>query len=289
MTYGRIGILPFRLIVEREENSGTLSCPQCHGALVYPDGLNGEIVCRACGLVINRARVSQGFKEWTPKWFYNWSEKDSETLREWLSVLRTVSCRLNLADFPYREETARMIRSKSNMLFRSQRFGKNKTEAVAALVHLILKKYDEVRPLKEICDSLSLDKRLVMKYAWTMRKMIGFRPTVSAREYLWKYAWNVTPDTELIKTADQLLTRLKMKMSGNPLTLAAGALYYVCRSRKLKVSKDEIGEAFHISNRTVYSNERRISRLISAQDKLQLETQYLQLKLVKPRFRRAVK
>jgi len=29
------------------------------------------------------------------------------------------------------------------------------------------------------------------------------------------------------------------------------------------MSKDRIGEAFHISGRTVYSNERRIKRLMS--------------------------
>jgi DNA-binding CsgD family transcriptional regulator len=46
--------------------------------------------------------------------------------------------------------------------------------------------------------------------------------------------------------------------------LAAGAFYFICKSRKIKMSKDEIGEAFHISGRTVYSNERRISELMSA-------------------------
>ncbi len=45
--------------------------------------------------------------------------------------------------------------------------------------------------------------------------------------------------------------------------MAAGAFYFICKSRKIKISKDEIGDAFHISGRTVYSNERRINGLMS--------------------------
>ena len=240
-----------------------MNCPECHGALVFPNGLSGEIICKRCGLVISRARTDQGFTEWTPRWFSNWSEDDSDTLREWLTMLRTVSCQLNLPNFPYREEAARLIRLKSDTFFRSQRFGKNKREAIAALVHLVLKKYNEMRPLKEICERLSLDHRLVMKYAWAMRKMTNLHKTFSAKDYLRKYGWKLTSNAELIQTAEQLLTNIRKEISGNPTSLAAGAFYFVCKSRKAKVSKDEIGEAFHISCRTVYSNERRISRLIS--------------------------
>jgi len=242
---------------------GPLNCPQCYGALVFPNGLSGEIVCKTCGLVISRGRTSQGFTEWAPKWFSNWNENDSDTLREWLTTLRTVSCQLNLPNFPHKEETARIIRLKNDVLFRSQRFGKNKREAVAALVYLVLRKYNEMRPLKEICETLSLDYHLVMKYAWTMRKMTNFHIAFSAKDYLRKYGWKLTYNAELIQTAEQLLTSIRKEMSGNPISLAAGALYFVCKSRKMKMSKDEIGKAFHISGRTVYSNERRISRLMS--------------------------
>jgi len=174
-----------------------------------------------------------------------------------------VSCQLNLPSFPYREEAARVIRVKSDIFFRSQRFGKNKREAVAALVYLVIREYDEIRPLKEICQKLSLDHRLVMKYAWTMRKMTNFHKTFSARDYLGKYGWKLTSDAKLIQAVEHLLTNIRNEISGNPVSLAAGALYFLCRSRKMKVSKDDIGKAFNISPRTVYSNERRIRRLIS--------------------------
>lgn len=240
-----------------------MNCPQCHSALVFPNGLTGEIVCKRCGVVISRARTSQGFTEWTPKWFSNWNEDDSDTLRKWLTTLRTVSCQLNLPNFPHREEAARIIRLKSDVFFRSQRFGKNKREAVAALIHLILKKYNEIRPLKEICTSLSLDRRLVMKYAWAIRKMTKISRTFSAKDYLRKYGWKLTSDGGLIEAAERLLTSVRREIGGNPVSLAAGAFYFVCKSKKMKMSKDEIGEAFYISGRTVYSNERRINRLMS--------------------------
>jgi hypothetical protein len=67
----------------------------------------------------------------------------------------------------------------------------------------------------------------------------------------------------ILKKAEQLLTSIQKEISGNPVSLAAGAFYFVCKSRKMKMPKDEIGEAFNISGRTVYSNEHRISELMS--------------------------
>jgi phage regulator Rha-like protein len=48
------------------------------------------------------------------------------------------------------------------------------------------------------------------------------------------------------------------RRGGNPIALAAGALYHVCKNKKLKVSKEQIAEAFGISHRTVYANEAQI-------------------------------
>jgi transcription initiation factor TFIIIB Brf1 subunit/transcription initiation factor TFIIB len=248
-----------------------LNCPECHGTIVYPKGANGELVCKNCGLVISPPQKTPSFTRWAPRWFSNWNEDDSETLREWLTTLRMISCQLNIPNFPYREEAARMIRLNSNILFRSQRFGKNKREAVAALVHLVLKEYDKMRPLKEISQMLSLDHRLVTKYAWTMHKMVRFHRAFStkdnlrksAKDYLRKYGWNLTADAKVMQQAEQTLKTIRKQISGNPISLAAGAFYFVCKSRNIKVSKDKIGEAFHISGRTVYSNERRINTLMS--------------------------
>lgn len=249
-----------------------MNCQKCGNPVVFPEGLMGEIVCSRCGLVINRAQIARGFTQWTPKWFSNWSEGDSETLREWLTTLRTVSCQLNVPNFPYREEVARTIRQKRDVFFRSQKFGKNKRAAIAALIHLVLKEYDTIRPLKEICQKLALDTSLVMKYAWTMKKAVNNHGTSSdirrksAKDYLRKYGWKVTKDVELVLTAEKVLAKIKKKTGGNPVSLAAGAFYYACKDRNVKVSKDQIGEAFYISSRTVYSNERKISKLIATEN-----------------------
>jgi len=81
---------------------------------------------------------------------------------------------------------------------------------------------------------------------------------------LLKYnAWKLTHNIDLIKNAEGLLERLGKKASGNPVSLAAGAFYHICKSKGVKLSKDEVGMAFHISGRTVYSNEKKISKMVS--------------------------
>jgi transcription initiation factor TFIIIB Brf1 subunit/transcription initiation factor TFIIB len=85
----------------------------------------------------------------------------------------------------------------------------------------------------------------------------------SAKDYLRKYGWKLTADAKLIQQTEKMLKIIRKQIGGNPISLAAGAFYFICKNRNIKVSKDKIGEAFHISGRTVYSNERRINKLIS--------------------------
>jgi len=240
-----------------------LKCPECHGSLIFPNGEYREVVCSRCGLVIHGYQDNQGFNEWTPEWHSNWNNKDSGTMMKWLTELRIVTCQLHLPDFPYREEAARVIRKKSDQIFRSQMLCKNKKEAVTALVFLILRQYGEARSLKEICETLSLDISLVMKHSWVLRKATELKKIYSPSDHLRYNVWKLTRNIELIKRTENLLKRLGNKLSGNPISLAAGAFYHICKIKELKLSKDEIGKAFHISGRTVYSNEKRINEIAS--------------------------
>ena len=237
-----------------------MKCPECHGSLVSPNGIHGEIVCARCGLVITGFQHTRGFTELAPEWYSNWDKRDSGTLKKWLTMLRTVSCQLHLPDFPYREEAARVIRKRNAELFHSQMLAKNKMEAVTALIYLILRQYGEARSLKEICENLSLDSSLVMKHTWALRKMTKIERFYSPSDHLRYNAWKLTANIDLIKKTDALLEFLAKKLTGNPVSLAAGAFYHMCKRNGLKLSKDEIGKAFHISGRTVYSNEKRINK-----------------------------
>ena len=132
-----------------QEDARKVKCPKCYGIIVYPEGLNGEKICTQCGLVIEETPAIKSFTKWAPEWHSNWSEQDSETLKEWLTTLRAVSCQLNLPNFPYREEAARTIRTQNHLLFKSQKLSKNKRATVAALMHLVLKEYGKMRSIKE--------------------------------------------------------------------------------------------------------------------------------------------
>jgi transcription initiation factor TFIIIB Brf1 subunit/transcription initiation factor TFIIB len=245
-----------------------LKCHSCDSEVIYPEGLTGEKICSACGLVIGEPQTFRGYAQWTPEWYSNWSEADSETIKEWLTVLRSVSCQLNIPNYPFREEAARTIRTQNRLLFKSQKLSKNKRATVAALMHLILKEYDKMRPVKEISKELALDHRTVLKQAWLLNKTLNSKsqplpiPRKTAVDYLHEYATKITENKELIANAENMLVTL-IKSGGNPIGLAAGAFYSTCKKNKAKISKEKIGEAFHISERTVYANEVRIRKLVT--------------------------
>ena len=243
-----------------------LKCPECQGQLISPNGIVGEIVCAACGLVIKASQFSQGFTKLVPEWYSNWNERDSITLRKWLTALRTVSCQLQIPDFPYREEAARIIRKSRTRFFHSQKLAKNKKEAVTALIYLIFRQYGEARSLKEMCESLSLDSSLVMKHTWALRKITKLKRVYSPSDHIRYNVRKLTNNAELIKKTVNILEHLGKKSMGNPVSLAAGALYHVCKKKGINLSKDEIGRAFHISGRTVYSNEKKISKIFSTSE-----------------------
>ena len=85
----------------------------------------------------------------------------------------------------------------------------------------------------------------------------------TAVDYLHEYAGKITKDKELIVNSQNILQKMK-RSGGNPIGLAAGAFYYACKKKKNKISKEKIGQSFGISERTVYTNEVRIRRLMAA-------------------------
>ena len=243
-----------------------MKCQKCDSIVVYPEGLEGEKICSNCGLVIDSTPTLKCYTQWTPEWYSNWNEQDSETLKEWLTILRAVSCQLNIPNYPYREEAARTIRKQNHSIFKSQKLSKNKRATVAALIHLTLKEYNKMRPIKEISKELGLDQKTVMKQTWVLNKILKEKkePLKTQRktavDYLHEFAGKLTQNKELIIKAENTLIKIK-RIGGNPIGLAAGAFYYACRNSKVKISKEKIGETFHISKRTVYTNEARIRKL----------------------------
>ena len=244
-----------------------MKCPLCSGTAVSPDGIKGENVCTTCGLVIDNKPIVRGFNRWNLEWHSNWHPEDPETLKEWLSTLRTVSCQLKIPRFPYQEEAALKIRKTKHIFCQSQRFAKNKRETVAALMHLVLKEYNTIRPIREICKELNLDIKSVQKKAW-MLKSINNKKVIlkikrrTSKDYLHEYATTITNNKEILNFAKDTLEKIRNK-GGNPISLAAGALYYASKKTMQRLSKTEIGKAFHISPRTVDTNERRIRNLMT--------------------------
>ena len=107
-----------------------------------------------------------------------------------------------------------------------------------------------------------------MKQSWALNKTVIDNqtrfidiPRKTSTDYLFEYGGKITNDTTLLVEAEETLMKVR-RTGGNPIALASGALYHACKNRKLKVSKDQIGEAFKISHRTVYTNEARIRTLL---------------------------
>ena len=194
-----------------ETGDQNLKCKKCGSAVVYPDGLDGEKICSKCGLVIDQTPIVKSYSQWTPEWYSNYSQQDSETMKEWLTTLRAVSCQLNIPNFPYREEAARTIRKQNNLLTSSQKLSKNKRATVAALMHLVLKEYNKMRSIKDISRELNLDNKSVMKQTWLLSKTLGSRktpikiPRKTALDYLHEYAGKITNDKDLILEAENTL------------------------------------------------------------------------------------
>ncbi len=249
-----------------------MNCPNCHSETVTPEGLLGESVCTKCGLVADSPATAKGYSQWNPEWRSNWTEKDPETLREWLTDLRIVSCQLGIPDFPYREEAARTIRKARPLLAKSQKFGKNKRATAAALLHLVLREYDKVRPIKSIAEQLGLDSTLVMKQAWALNDIIKTQNPIiqiqrkTATDYLVEHGGKMQIHRQALLVAQETLSGIRKK-GGNPICLAAGALYFACKRTDSMTSKEQIAKVFGISPRTVDTNERTLRRHIEATSK----------------------
>ena len=249
-----------------------MNCPNCTGVSVSPEGLNGEKVCAQCGLVIRKPISMGAYAQWNPEWYSNWGNEDSDAIKEWLTTLRTVSSQLGLAKFPYREEAARTIRKRKQVFAQSQKLGKNKRATVAALIHLILKEYNKTRSIKEICQELGLDQTMVMKQTWILNKTLNNSDNdqksllkiqrKTAKDYLREQGTKITNNKEILREAEEILSRVQKK-GGNPIGIAAGALYFSFKLNNEEGSKDQIAQAFGISLRTVDTNELKIRRLNS--------------------------
>jgi transcription initiation factor TFIIIB Brf1 subunit/transcription initiation factor TFIIB len=243
-----------------------LKCPSCSGTYVSPEGIKGEKVCSTCGLVINDSNIVPKFNSWTLEWHSNWNSEEPESLIEWLTTLRTVSCQLRIPRFPYQEEAAIKIRKHKYLFLKSQRFAKNKRITIIALMHLVLKEYDKIRSIKQMCQELNIDSKLVLKQVWMLKKINIKKGLIkiqrkTSNEYLLEYATQITNKKETLAFAKNIIAKIQ-KLGGNPISVAAGAFYYASKTTMNPISKSEIGEVFHISPRTVETNERKIRNLM---------------------------
>ncbi|MEJ2242097.1 MAG: cyclin family protein [Candidatus Bathyarchaeota archaeon] len=219
-------------------------------------------------MVLDQTQSFPSFVQWNPEWHSNWKAEDPEPLKEWLTTLRIVSCQLRIPRFPFQEEVAIKIRKEKNLFLKSQRFAKKKRITIVALLHLILKEYNRNRPIKQMCAELNLDNKIVLKQVWIIKKINTKKKLIKtqrkkSKDYLFEYGHQVTHKKETIVLAKRILNILQ-KRGGNPISMAAGALYYSSKVTKNRISKSHIGKVFHISPRTVDTNERKIRNYISS-------------------------
>ncbi len=109
---------------------------------------------------------------------------------------------------------------------------------------------------------------MVTKHVWLLNKTLRSKEKEPIRiqrktalDYLHEYVGDLTDDKQIIVHAERTLVKVR-RAGGNPVGVAAGALYNACKAKKVKISKEEIGKVFHISERTVYTNEERIRRIL---------------------------
>ena len=133
-------------------------------------------------------------------------------------------------------------------------------------MHLVLKEYNKIRPIKQMCQELNIDSKLVLKQVWMLKTINAKKGLIkiqrkTSKDYMVEYATQITSKKETLAFAKKILANIQ-RLGGNPISIAAGALYYACKTTKNPISKSHIGEVFHISPRTVYTNERRIRNSI---------------------------
>ena len=209
----------------------------------------------------------QKFNRWTMEWHSNWSPEEPESLKEWLTTLRTVSCQLRIPRFPYQEEAAIKIRKHKSLFLKSQRFAKNKRATIVALIHLVIKEYDKIRPIKQMCQELNMENKIVQKQLWMLKTINTKKGLIkiqrkTPKDYLHEYADQITNKTETLAIAKKVIIKIQ-KLGGNPISIAAGSLYYASKTTKNQISKNRIEQVFQISPRTVDTNERKIRNLIT--------------------------
>jgi transcription initiation factor TFIIIB Brf1 subunit/transcription initiation factor TFIIB len=243
-----------------------LKCLVCRSIKISPDGPNGEKVCYKCGLVTDNNYIVPMYSKWTPEWYSNWTQNESETLKEWLITLKTVSCQLQIPRFPFQEEAAIKIRKEKKLFSESKCLSKHKRATIIALMHLVLKQYNKIRPIKKMCQELKIDEKKVLKQLWKLKAINNKKQIINinrktSKNYLLTYGTQITKKKETLFVAKRIVTAVQ-NLGGNPISTAAGALYYASKKTKNPISKYLIGNIFSISPRTVYANEQRIRKLM---------------------------
>ena len=159
------------------------------------------------------------------------------------------------------------IRKKKSLFLKSQRFAKNKRATIVALMHLVLKEYEKIRSIKQMCQELKIEIKVVQKQLWILKTINNNRGLIkikrkTSKDYLLEHAHQITNKKETLAFAKKVVTRIQ-KLGGNPISIAAGSLYYASKTTKNPISKNRIGKVFQISPRTVDTNERKIRNLIT--------------------------